>query len=217
MNIILKIMYAAIGGLLGYYIPYFSFKIMEYKNGNNNTDNIRITVKSQLVKICLALFNSSIWYLCINNVDSGIVAILVSIQVTLGLLIAFIDVKIRIIPNELVLTILILGIIFQTLLFGMYGIIGSIMSMIFIMIIFTAVAIFMGLGKVGAGDVKLAGAIGFALGYPLIVTAIVTMSIVLFTYIITGLVLKKIKMTTMLPLAPFLVSGYIVALISLNF
>jgi leader peptidase (prepilin peptidase)/N-methyltransferase len=216
MNTILKIIFAAIGGLLGYNIQYFSFKIMEYKKGKNNIDNRMIIAKSQLVQICLALFNSSIWFLCISNVDNGIVvAALVSIQITLGLIIAFIDVNIRIIPNELVLTVLILGLVFQTLLYGMYGIIGSVMSMIFIMIVFTSVAVFMGLGKVGAGDVKLAGAIGFALGYPLIVTAMVTMAIVLIVCILAGLALKKIQLSTMLPLAPFLVAGYVFSLLSL--
>jgi leader peptidase (prepilin peptidase)/N-methyltransferase len=214
MNIILKFIYGVIGGFLGYNIPYFSVRIMEYKKGKSNINSGKVLIRPTLSKVCFALFNVAAWLLCINNIDNSIAAVLISIQITLGLIIAFIDMSIRIIPNELVLTVLILGIVLQTLL---NGIIGSVISMIFIMIIFTAVAVFMGLGKVGAGDVKLAGAIGFALGYPLVVTAMATMSAILILFILLGLIFKKIKMSTMLPLAPFLVAGYIAALISSTF
>ncbi|WP_083851550.1 A24 family peptidase [Sedimentibacter sp. B4] len=217
MNIILKFICGVIGGFLGYNIPYFSVRIMEYKKGKININSGKVLIGPTLSKVCFALFNAAAWLLCINNVDNGIAAVLISIQITLGLIIAFIDMNIRIIPNELVLTVLILGIVFQTELNGIRGIIVSVISMIFIMIIFTAVAVIMGLGKVGAGDVKLAGAIGFALGYPLVVTAMATMSAILILFIILGLVFRKIKMSTMLPLAPFLVAGYITALISSTF
>jgi leader peptidase (prepilin peptidase)/N-methyltransferase len=217
MNIILNIVFGFVGGFAGFFIPYFSYKIMEYKRRKKNIINGKDYMKSKFIRLVFALFNSVAWLLCIINIDNSISAVLISMQITLGIIIAFIDINIRIIPNELVLAVLITGILFQSLLYGTYGIIGSIMSMIFIMIVFTAVAIFMGLGKVGAGDVKLAGAIGFALGYPLVITAMVVMSFVLIGFILSGLVFKKIKLTTMLPLAPFLATGYISALVSLAF
>ncbi|MDF2884750.1 MAG: Type leader peptidase family, partial [Clostridiaceae bacterium] len=197
MNTLALVIYVILGLLIGYLIPDISLKIMEYKKGKENIKKSEGFLFSKLCKICFCLFNGVIWASTGLHINSVFVALLISIQITLAFIIAFIDINIRIIPNELVLTIIILGIIFQTINYGLYGIIGSIMSMIFIMIVFTAIAGFMGFGKVGAGDVKLAGAIGLALGYPLIITAMGTMAIVLLVCILAGLALKKIQLSTM--------------------
>jgi leader peptidase (prepilin peptidase)/N-methyltransferase len=215
MNSLALVVYVILGLLIGYLIPDISLKIMEYKKGKENIKKSEGFLFSKMYKICFCLVNGVVWAATLLYINSLFVALLISIQITVAFIIAFIDINIRIIPNELVLTIIILGIIFQTVSYGLYGIIGSIMSMIFIMIVFTAIAGFMGFGKVGAGDVKLAGAMGLALGYPLIVTAMGTMAIVLFVCILAGLALKKIKLSTMLPLAPFLVAGYVFSLVTL--
>lgn len=206
------IVFGIVGMVLGFFISNLSLKIIRRKKGEDY-----ICCESLALKICLCLINGLIWFLSGLLIDNALNALLVSMQITLGIVISFIDIKIRIIPNELVLTILVVGIIFQTIFYGMYGLIGSIMSMIFIMVVFTALANFMGMGKVGAGDVKLAGAIGFALGYPVVLTSMGIMAIVLLGYILVGLAIRKIKLSTMLPLAPFLTTGYIFSLLSLIF
>lgn len=140
----------------------------------------------------IILFNGAAWCFTAYTAESLFAAVLISVQISLGIIFAYIDIKIRIIPNELILVLcLALGITYQTFNYGLEGILGSIICMVFIMIVFTALATFMGLGKVGAGDVKLAGAIGFALGYPSVVTAMGAMAAVLLGYILIGLALRK--------------------------
>lgn len=212
MHIKVGIAYGMLGICLGWLSYNVSQRLMKRKKGEEYKIN-----EGLAIKICFYLINGVIWFLSGLFIDNVLNALLINFQITLGIVIAYIDIRIRIIPNELVLTIIIVGIIFQTIFYGMYGLIGSIMSMIFIMIVFTTLANFMGMGKVGAGDVKLAGAIGFALGYPLVSTAMGIMAIVLLAYILVGLALRKIKLTTMLPLAPFLAAGYIFSLLSLVF
>jgi hypothetical protein len=56
---------------------------------------------------------------------------------------------------------------------------------------------------------------GLSLGFPLIITAIGIMAVVLLIYILTGMALKKIYLSTMLPFAPFMIIGYISALLTL--
>jgi leader peptidase (prepilin peptidase)/N-methyltransferase len=215
MNILASLLFGIAGLIIGYKIPEISTKIIEYKDGKTNINYETVNYIPNVLTCCLCIFNAAAWTLGWIYIDNGFMALLISIQITLGIIIAFIDIKIRIIPNELVLTMFVVGIIFQTINYGLQGIAGSIVCMIFIMVVFTAVAGFMGFGKVGAGDVKLAGAIGFSLGYPLVVVAMMTMAVVLLIYIVAGLVLKKIKLTTMLPLAPFLTVGYIFSLLTL--
>lgn len=215
MNIIITILFSIIGLVTGYKIPDISNRIIEYKKRKKSFETNESKELSNILKLLICLFNFAAWIATGLYTDNIFTALLIGIQITLGLIIAVIDIKIRIIPNELVLTLIILGITFQTVNFGFKHILGAIISMAAVMIIFTAVAGFMGFGKVGAGDVKLAGAIALALGYPLIITAVGIMAIVLLAYILAGLVLKKIYLSTMLPLAPFLSAGYILALLTI--
>ena len=216
MNIIITALFGITGFVTGYKIPDISNRIIEYKKRKKAFKTNESKELSNILKLLICLFNLAAWVATGLYIDNIIAALLIGIQITLGLIIAVIDINIRIIPNELVLTLIILGITFQTMIdFGLNNILGAIISMVAVMIIFTVVAGFMGFGKVGAGDVKLAGAIALALGYPLIITAVGIMAIVLLTYILIGLALKKIYLSTMLPLAPFLSAGYILALLTI--
>ena len=208
------IIFALISAYIGYLIPKLSLKLIEYKKKIKHIDNQEAQLFDSRINILIILFNGAAWCFTAYTAESLLAAVLICIQISLGIIFAYIDIKIRIIPNELILVLLTLGIIYQAFNYGLEGILGAIICMVFIMIVFTALATFMGLGKVGAGDVKLAGAIGFALGYPSVVTAMGAMAAVLLSYILIGLALRKIRLTTMLPLAPFLVAGYIFALVT---
>lgn len=212
MNAIISAIIGIAGLFMGYMIPEISNKIIEYKKGK---DYVTKNNEKLYVNILLCIVNGTVWFYSFYNVNNIFHSLLIAIQLTLGLIVAYIDVKIRIIPNELVLSMIVLGIIFQSIYFGFKGLLGAIISMIVMMIIFTAVAGFVGFGKVGAGDVKLAGAMGLSMGYPLIITAIGIMAVALLGFILTGMALKKIFLSTMLPFAPFMIIGYIAALVSL--
>ncbi len=212
MNTALVALYGVAGFFLGFQIPYISLKIIKYKRGEK-TELSKEFMYSVVSKSVLCIFTGAVWFMSALMCDNLFIALLVNILITTGMIIAFIDVNIRIIPNELVLAVIIFGLIFQLQNYGLKGLIPSAISMVVMMAVFSAVAGFMGFGKVGAGDVKLAGAIGFALGYPLIVIAVAVMSVVLLAFIIIGLALKKIYLSTMLPLAPFMISGFIFSLI----
>ena len=208
------IIFALISAYIGYLIPKLSLKLIEYKKKIKHIDNQEAQLFDSRINILIILFNTFTWGFTAYAAESLFAAVLICVQISLGIIFAYIDIKIRIIPNELILVLLTLGIIYQAFNYGLEGILGAIICMVFIMIVFTALATFMGLGKVGAGDVKLAGAIGFALGYPSVVTAMGAMAAVLLSYILIGLALRKIRLTTMLPLAPFLAAGYIFALVT---
>ncbi len=210
MKLFLPIIIGIAGLVIGYKIPEFSYKIMKYKGKDYEIGNVDFNIS-----IILCLFNGLFWGYSFYRLDNIMYAAFIAIFMTLGLIIAYIDVKIRIIPNELVLVILVVGIVFQITYFGFRALVGAAISMIVMMVVFTAVAGFVGFGKVGAGDVKLAGVMGISLGYPLIITAIGIMAVVLIVFILSGMALKKIYLSTMLPFAPFMIIGYIFALLTL--
>lgn len=213
MNIFKIIIFGIMGLVIGYKIPDVSDKIIKYKRPETNIDENSF-LSSYIMKVLIAAVTAVLWALS-GSINYTIIGLLISAQITIGIIIGYIDVKIRIIPNELVLTMLILGILFQTINFGVKALAGAAISMAVMMAVFTAVAGFVGFGKVGAGDVKLAGTMGLSLGYPLIITAVGIMAVVLLIFIVTGMALKKIYISTMLPFAPFMIIGYIAAFVSL--
>lgn len=211
----ISVLYGFIGIIAGYLVPSLSFKIMEYKKGKGKVESRQALLYSRFSKLILCIFSGVVWTLLGMRISNLFVALLIGILIILGLIIIFIDIQIRIIPNELVMALVVIGILFQILSYGVRSFMIAILCMIVMMIIFTSVAGFVGFGKVGAGDVKLSGAMGVVLGYPLVITAVEIMVIVLLAFVAIGFVLKKIFLSTMLPLAPFMISGFIFALISI--
>lgn len=205
--------YGVLGLLIGWKIPELSKKIMEYKRGK--AIELNEVLYSNVAKYAICLINGAAWALSGLNIENPIIALLIALQITICVVIAFIDINIRIIPNECVLIIVVVGLMFQLMNYGLKALLPALVSMVVMMAVFTSVAAFVGFGKVGAGDVKLAGAMGLALGYPLIMTGVGIMAAVLFAFIAVGMALKKLALASMLPLAPFITAGYAGVLITL--
>jgi len=209
------VLYGIIGMVIGYKVPWLSHEIIRYKKKEISTNcNFLFSTHLQLL---LSLFNGAVWYMAALNAENKLVAMLIGLIIITGLITAYVDICIRIIPNEIVLLFVVLGLLFQISHFGVKTLLAAFISMIVLMVVFTAVAAFIGFGKVGAGDVKLAGAMGLTLGYPLIIIAVMAMAVVLLVFIGVGMLLKKIYLSTMLPLAPFIVSGMIISIMTVLF
>lgn len=217
MTTAISVLYGFVGVVLGYRIPDLSFSIMKYKKGKDNLENCKEFLYSKWFRLILSILNGVAWLLSSQLTNNLFVGSLVAILVSLGLVITFVDIQIRIIPNELIVAVSVVGIVFQVTSYGLWSLIIALVCMVVMMVIFTSVAAFVGFGKVGAGDVKLAGAMGLALGYPLVVIAIGIMTFVLLVFILIGFALKKIFLSTMLPLAPFMMAGFVFALITVIF
>jgi len=201
------------GAALGYFLPELSEKIIAYKCRHKNRDpgyDARYT--ATFIKLGFCILNGYAWFL--SGVLSGTLpaALLCSALMTTAVLIGVIDVRVRIVPNELVLVMLVCGTIFQVLQFGVMAILSSFFCLLVMAAVFTTVASFIGFDKVGAGDVKLAGAMGFALGYPDILTAMGVMAAGFLLFSLTGILLKRLTLKSMLPFAPFMMTGMVVAL-----
>lgn len=211
MQPVVSTIYGILGIILGFTVPTFSYKIITYKKGEKYSKSGFLY--TNIFKVILSIINGLAWILASLNAINNFIGLLFGALITIGLLIIFIDLQIRIIPNELVLAMAIVGILFQTFKYGLASLATSVVCMAVMMAVFTSVAGFVGFGKVGAGDVKLAGVMGLSLGYLNIVMAVMFMAIILLIFIIIGLLFKKIYLSTMLPMAPFMMTGYIVSLL----
>jgi leader peptidase (prepilin peptidase) / N-methyltransferase len=154
-----------------------------------------------------------LWGIAGYLTTSIILGLLIGCLVTMAIMFTFIDIIIHLIPNEMIITGLAVGIVFQLLMFGFNHIWIPLLSMVVITVIFTVVGLIIGLKKIGAGDVKLAGLMGLILvRYPYVVYAIIAMSIALIIYSIVGITIGKLTHVSMVAFAPFLMIGLLTGL-----
>jgi prepilin signal peptidase PulO-like enzyme (type II secretory pathway) len=151
----------------------------------------------------LALF----WALSSLQMEDGISALLISLLITAAALIALIDLLTRIVPNELVLAVLILGAAFQLTYYGPEHLLFALLSLLALFLLFTLSAVLFGFDKIGAGDVKLAGAMGLVLGFPFILEAFILMGLAVLFFCMAGLYAHKLTRTSTFPFAPFMMLG----------
>ena len=127
----------------------------------------------------------------------------------------YIDAKHRIIPNELVLAIFVLAAVFGLTGSIPFQIWSSLLGFAACFVLFFVPSLFG--QKIGAGDVKLAAAMGFALGLTGSLFAIACMGALVLAYILLvgrAPMLERLKAT--IPMGPFLALSLVVVSIVLQ-
>lgn len=154
------------------------------------------------------------YFLFSDNIVSLIYSI---IFISCSINIVFIDLAIRRIPNELLLTMLIVslakfiaepliyeGSIKQNLILAVVGIVCG----------FVLFSLPQKLGRyIGAGDIKLSAVIGFSLGVVGYLQAMIIMALIMLVYLVILLVTKKGNMKSFAPMGPALCVGSIISLL----
>ncbi|HEX2986462.1 MAG TPA: A24 family peptidase [Caproiciproducens sp.] len=214
MKTVWVIVPALFGLVSGFFIPLAAREIMLAKYREKYESLVLKKVFTWLPVLC-CLLNAAGWAAISYYSQNVFSASALCLIWSLAILISVIDVQIHTIPNETVLLLMVLGIDFQLSCFGLNGLLFAALSMAAVMAGFLFLAGAMGFQSVGAGDVKLAGAMGLALGYPHILYGLIAMSVLMIAYSLTGMLLKKITLKSMLPFAPFMMAGMAVAVILL--
>ena len=136
------------------------------------------------------------------------------LMLTVSACVFVIDAKHRVIPNELVLAILVLAAVFGFTGTFSFQIWSSLLGLAVCFALFFVPSLF---GKnVGAGDVKLAAAMGFALGLTGSLYAIVGMGVLVLAYLMLQVrvpMLERVK--AVIPMGPFLAVALVVVSIVL--
>ena len=215
MDIFLIIVLCFTGTVLGFEIPDIAQSITIYKCRMKDIELPAAPIYTSIyIKVGLCVLNGAVWGFSSMLTEQLPSTVLISFLFTTAVLIAIIDIRIRIVPNEILLAMVVAGIAFQATQFGLTAILVSALCMIGMMAFFTFVAGVVGFDKVGAGDVKLAGAMGLALGYPNTITALIIMCAGFAIFSVVGIATRKLTMKSMLPFAPFMMVGMVVALAS---
>lgn len=212
MEYLVAIIFGLLGCVIGFFIPRVSNQIIELKLAQRQKQKEANFLDRRNWLILMSISNGLFWGIIGYFAPSLLTGVLICLLVTLAIMFTVIDMIIHIIPNEMILAGLILGIAFQLSTFGLKHFWIALACMASIIVIFTIVGLILGLNKIGAGDVKLAGLMGLILGYPLILYAILMMCVALIIYTVLGLSTGKMTHVTMFAFAPFLMLGLITGL-----
>lgn len=197
--------------ILGLSIPSISYKIIKYKSLNLNTESPKMF--SKLIYIYIGLIMSFLGFIVGVLELKTSISILALVLIGISLSITLIDIKLNIIPNEMVLTMFFLGIIYRFFLGGLSSIINSFIGAFIMALFFGISMIIFGTSKLGAGDIKLATVSGFIASFEYLSTLLFMMALSIAIVCIIGLLIKKLKRTDMIPFAGFIIFGMDIALL----
>jgi prepilin signal peptidase PulO-like enzyme (type II secretory pathway) len=210
------ILYGIAGLFLGYMIPPISRRIVRYKCERRNRAVKESRLDERWFQLIICIVNGILWTVTALRL-APVPSLLCSLLFTLAIIFTVIDIRIHTIPNELLAVTLAVGILFQLFRFGSKSLLTASLCMLILAVLYLLLGFILGLDKIGAGDVKLAGVMGMVLGYPAIVTAILFMSISIILYCMIGIWIKKLTLISMFPFAPFMMFGMSVALCGILF
>ncbi len=212
MEYIGTIVLCVVGCVIGIFIPKLSILMIEKKLSQKGLQRKENRLDEKWFLVMGILVNGILWGGAGYAAPSIFMAVLIGCLVTMGLLFTIIDLCIHIIPNEMLIITGGLGIALQLVAFDLTHLLFAAVSMVVIFAIFLILGLIIGLHKIGAGDVKLAGVMGLVLGYPYIMYGILVMAVALLVYCIVGITIRKLTHVSMFPFAPFLMIGMISAL-----
>jgi Flp pilus assembly protein protease CpaA len=203
------------GAAAGWFIPLIARKTAEYKlKKAGKTLPVDKRFSSLLLKLICLVVSGTLWATVGLLTANLFQAALLAVILLDAAVITVVDIKIHIIPNEAVLFMLLAGLLLQITSNGLEAIIAAVVSMLAVMIVFIMLGSILGFHTIGAGDVKLAGAMGLMLGYPYIMYALIGMSALFLVWCCGGLLARKLSLKSMFAFAPFMMGGTVLAIVA---
>ncbi|WP_350343115.1 prepilin peptidase [Proteinivorax tanatarense] len=206
---------AVLGFVLGFYISSAVKKIILWKQGKNNKTYTLYRSEKNSDKWINAILLSIGFLLAFSFLDLY-AAILTAVMSALALFGVRTDERIRIIPNELVLLLLITGLLNQLIINGFKGVGAGILALAIVTMIFFISArltkLMSGSLGVGAGDIKLVMALSLMVGLDKIVLFVVGIAAFLLVYILYGLFTYKIKVGSRFPMCTQIMGGFMIVM-----
>lgn len=209
--------FAVLGLIIGFYLPFLAKKINIYKLKNYDRKYESKYEYKKFIPFITGILLSIFSFLG-TLIYPLFTMILVFILLILGITIALVDMKIRIIPNELVLLLFVIGLAFRIKEDGIKGILNSLIALLIVIAILAIASIITYTLKgdigAGAGDFKLMLAISVVTGFPGLTYFLIGLAISLIAYFIHGIIRKKITLTKTFPMAGPIIVGLIFYLLN---
>ncbi len=212
------IVFGVLGGVVGLFLPQIAEKMALQKMRKKDLElESKPFYRSAQLKVYSLIWSGIGWAACAYIYELSLVLLCSLLIWSIGIVVVIVDVRIHIISNEAVLLLAALGVVIQLKLFGVKALLMSILLTIIVMIVLISVGNMVGLWKVGAGDVKLIGSMVLILGRSYIVYGIIIMAASMGVFSLGGMMMKKLNRYSMIPFAPFIVSGIMAGILAMLF
>ena len=213
MELIKIIVFLSAGIAISFIIPGIVQEIIRYKYAQRNKCML-VFHKSEWHKPLLIFLNGGLFALAGWKMPLP-EAFLVCCFVLIAIIGSIIDSRIRIIANEMVLLLLILGIIYRAFAGGIYSFLGSLTALALVIATFGGTALInkriMKNVGIGAGDIKLAMVIAITVGYPGVFYFLGGMAIAMGAYCAVGLMLCLLTSSSTFPMCGHIMVGLLAA------
>ena len=205
---------AVLGLLIGLFIFKISDKIIRYKCGKLDKEVPKPDIMSKMLKNVFILVHVSL-YIATYLIMPLTKAIFVGLFITIAVIGTLVDIYIHIIPNETVLFLLGIGVVYRIVTEGLPSFMGSLLGLLLITGLFLGTGAIVYLMKgtigVGAGDLKLAMAIALTLGYPGALYFLFGLAGAILGYLVLRYKSKTLVFGASFPMAGQIMTGFIVA------
>ena len=182
-------------------IPLFSYMFLR---GKCRFCGEKISIRYPLVE----LINGVLYLLAFLKFGLSMEMVFYCLLSSILFVIAVIDFEHKIIPNELLIAALLLGIVFH-ILNG--GFLNSVIGFFAVSVLLYIIAL-LSKGGIGGGDIKMMAAFGFCIGWQNILLSLFIASIIGSMVAIYLLVFKKYGRKTEVPFGPFLAVGIYISI-----
>lgn len=208
-----EILYALTGGMIGYFTTSIAEIIVKYKCKKLNREFIDYIWKPG--EQCIGALVTAVMFLLAGYSYPTLQSVLLCAFCLLAVVGALVDFRIRIIPNELVVIIFALGLLFNVAEGDLrhlgLSVVSGVITFFLFMITARITYYFAKSMGVGAGDVKLATAAAFAVGLNRLSDFYVGIVAALLLYMVVGFSLGLIKMKSTFPMGVQIMFGFVAA------
>jgi leader peptidase (prepilin peptidase) / N-methyltransferase len=155
-----------------------------------------------------SLVNGLGWLLAWAASPGTMEAVDLGLTISAAIILTIIDIRIRVIPNELVAALLCLWVALSLMEQGLAALPGRLAGLLTALALFALAVLVGGKGKkLGGGDVKLAAVAGFAAGFPGVLAAVLLMALAALMTGGAGMLLGRMGRKTPMPFAGFIMGG----------
>ena len=201
---------AALGAAAGTQIPSFVKRLISYKCSARNNP-LPEGVMTQRSTRLAALAVDAILTALTAAFISPAAAVTAFFIIQIALVCVFVDWYIRIIANEAILVLLVLGVIYRILAGGVSSLIGSLEALGLVTVLFGGCAALMtavkGSPGVGAGDLKYAMVLAITVGWPGVIYLLLCFAAAVLIYVFAGMSMKILTIKTYFPMCLHLSVG----------
>lgn len=212
------VIFGIIGAVIGAFIPDITLYLIKYKCKQRNRSQPDMQgLKKGVFRISIILFTAAV-SIAVSLITSVWESVFLMIFIIAAIITAITDHYIRLIPNEYVLFLFVIGLIYRIIRGGGEGVLNSLAAFGISLLFFGgSAAVFYLIKKqsgIGAGDIKLAMAVSIIVGYPGVLYFILGSALAMMVYILFIMRMHMFNMQYYFPMAAHLCIGFFIALMT---